>query len=170
MAPGTDNRPAEEIPPTCVHPAFLLETLLQATHWARHKGHRHHHVSPLVPEELVLPHAVLSALYVVTCLILAKAPEGTLTLPILQMGKLSPRAVEVTCPRLRGLVSGRAAWLACFIYGTVNIPRSGLSVVHRGTGLSTKEFSGKCWQMYEHEHESQKGAQARLRTELLHCT
>lgn len=94
--------PQKEIPPTCVHSAFLLETLLQARHWARHKGHRHHHVSLLVPEELVLPHAVLRALYVVTSLILGKAPEGTLTLPILQMGKLSPRAVEVTCPRLQG--------------------------------------------------------------------
>lgn len=44
----------------------------------------------------------------------------------------------------------------------MNIPGSGLSVVHLGTGLSTKESSGKCWQIYEHEHESQKGAQARL--------
>lgn len=49
-----------------------------------------------------MPHAVLRALYVVTSLILGKAPEGTLTLPILQVGKLSPRAVEVTCPRLQG--------------------------------------------------------------------
>ena len=58
-----------------------------ARHWAGHKRHRHHQVTLLVPEEVVLP-AILSALYIVTRLTLAKALEGTLTLPILQMRKL----------------------------------------------------------------------------------
>ena len=63
-----------------------------ARHWAGHRRHRHHQVTLLVPEEVVLP-AILSALYIVTRLTLAKAPEGTLTLPILQMRKLSPKVV-----------------------------------------------------------------------------
>ena len=54
--------------------------------------HRHHQVTLLVPQEVVLP-AILNVLYIVSRLILAKAPEGTLTLPILQMRKLSPKAV-----------------------------------------------------------------------------
>ena len=63
-----------------------------AKHWAGRKRHRHHQVTLLVPEKVVLP-AISSALYIVTHLTLAKAPEGTLTLPILQMRKLSPKAV-----------------------------------------------------------------------------
>lgn len=72
VAPGTDNRPAGEIPPTCVHSASLLETLLWGQALAGRKRHRHHQVTLLVPEKVVLP-AILSALYIVTHLTLAKA-------------------------------------------------------------------------------------------------
>ena len=86
----------------------------------------------LVPQEVVLP-AILNALYIVSRLILTKAPEGTLTLPILQMRK-QPQGSLSNLPKVTRLVSGRAALLVCFIYRTVSTSGSGLRVVHLGKG------------------------------------
>lgn len=94
--------------------------------------HRYHQVMLLVPQEVVLP-AILNALYIVSRLILTKAPEGTLTLPILQMRK-QPQGSLSNLPKVTRLVSGRAALLVCFIYRTVSTSGSGLRVVHLGKG------------------------------------
>lgn len=72
VAPGTDNRPTERFLPRVFILPLFWKHFSGAKHWAGRKRHRHHQVTLLVPEKVVLP-AILSALYIVTHLTLAKA-------------------------------------------------------------------------------------------------
>lgn len=154
VAPKSDN--PEESPPAILY-FFLLEMLLQARNWTKHEQHGHEPLRPLVPKEPVFLRAVLTALYVVTHLILAKAPEGPLTYPHFADEETEIQGSLSHVLKVIRLVSGRAALLARFLHWMGSGPRSGLSVAHLGTGLSTKQPSGKHWKMCEHELGSQKG-------------
>ena len=162
VAPGTDNRPAGEIPPTCVHSASFLETLLwgQALGWAQE--------TQTSPGHAACPREGGFACYF-KCFVYCnssnpcKSPGRYSDSPHFTDEETEPQGSLSNLPKVTRLVSGRAALLVCFIYRTVSISRSGLRVVRHGTGPSIKEFSGKCWQMYEHEQDSQKGTQAHLR-------
>lgn len=162
VAPRTDNWPAEEIPPTCVHSASLLETLLwgQALGWAQE--------TQTSPGHAACPRGGGFACYF-KCFVYCnsfnpcKSPGRYSDSPHFTDEETEPQGSLSNLTKVTRLVSGRAALLVCFVYWTVSISRSGLRVVDLSTGLSIKEFLGKSWQMYEHEHESQKGTQAHLR-------
>lgn len=138
VPPKSDN--PEESPSAILHSSFLLEMLLQARNWTRHEGHGHEPLRPLVPKELVFLRAVLTALYVVTHLILAKAPGGPLTYPHFAEEKTEIQGSLSRVLKVVRLVSGRAALLAHFLHWMGSGPTSGLS------GLRTKQPSGEYWE------------------------
>lgn len=76
-------------------------------------------------------HVVLSALYVVTYLILAKAP---MTYPHFTDKETEIQGSLSNLLKVTGLVSGRATLLAHFLHWTLSVPRSGLRVAHLGIG------------------------------------
>lgn len=140
------TRQAEDIPPAACPFCLSSGTASRGPALGQPRVHSHEHVRRLVPKELILLRAVLSALYVVTGLVLAEAPGGILTIPILQMRKPEPREVEVTCSRSQGWSGAEPLCLHSSSTG-LSVPRSGLSNAHLGTGLSTKPSSGKYWQV-----------------------